>query len=392
MLIAGFAPLSRRIFHVLPTLLANVVFGRILNRPSPRGPLFVTWLLTFDCNAFCGFCGTHSLKKIFPEKMPIERALEIADEIADAGTWAVGFTGGEVFLSPLLFPLVERLKSRGVVVYIVTNGIGLAKYAQRLVELEVDVIQVSLDFADAELHDRNRKVGGLYEGALAGLREIKRLRKKRKPIIKTNTVVMKENIDDIDIILSKLESLVDYVYAQPISYGMKNSPHNRGRERIYKYVFEKDEEASIRETYNAQLLHRAGFSGRYYREVPDYWFNPQYLAETTPCWAPFLRLMIQPTGEVLHCGANDNFGVVGDLKTSSLMSAWNSPAMRQQRAIIGAKKNNCICWSRDTSFNAAIKSVPLVNDLPYMGADETAYDEPQPTSEKQRSSDVKTDG
>jgi len=324
--------------------------------------------------------------------MPIERALEIADEIADAGTWAVGFTGGEVFLSPLLFPLVERLKSRGVVVYIVTNGIGLAKYAQRLVELEVDVIQVSLDFADAELHDRNRKVGGLYEGALAGLREIKRLRKKRKPIIKTNTVVMKENIDDIDIILSKLESLVDYVYAQPISYGMKNSPHNRGRERIYKYVFEKDEEASIRETYNAQLLHRAGFSGRYYREVPDYWFNPQYLAETTPCWAPFLRLMIQPTGEVLHCGANDDFGVVGDLKTSSLMSAWNSPAMRQQRAIIGAKKNNCICWSRDTSFNAAIKSVPLVNDLPYMGSDETAYDEPQPTSEKQRSSDVKTDG
>ena len=199
MLIAGFAPWSRRIFHVLPTLLANVVFGRILNRPSPRGPLFVTWLLTFDCNAFCGFCGTHSLKKIFPEKMPIERALEIADEIADAGTWAVGFTGGEVFLSPLLFPLVERLKSRGVVVYIVTNGMGLTKYAQRLVELEVDVIQVSLDFADAELHDRNRKVGGLYEGALAGLREIKRLRKKRKPIIKTNTVVMKENIDDIDI-------------------------------------------------------------------------------------------------------------------------------------------------------------------------------------------------
>lgn len=380
MLVAGFAPLNGRIFSVLPTLIANVVFGRILNRPSPRGPLFVTWLLTFDCNAFCGFCGTHTLKKAFPAKLSLERALEIADEIADAGTWAVGFTGGEVFLSPLLFPLIERLKSRGVVVYVVTNGLGLKGYAQRLVDLNVDIVQVSLDFADAARHDGNRKVAGLYEEALAGLREIKRLRTNGRPVIKTNTVVMKENIAEIDLILDELEKVADRVHAQPISYGLENNPHNRGRERIYKYVFEKDEQAPTQAAYEKGILHRRGFGGRYYREVLDYWFDPQRLAETTPCWAPFLRLLIQPTGEVLQCGANDEFGVVGNLIDTPLMAAWNSPEMRRQRAVIGAKKNNCICWSRDTSFNAAIKSVPLANLLPYLGPDEATL--PPPTKRK----------
>ena len=205
--VANFVPASSRLFSACITLTANILFGRILNLKIPRGPLVVTWLVTFDCNAFCGFCGTHTLKKKFPETISLSRALEIADEIADAGTWVVGFTGGEVFMSPLLFPLIERLKQRGLVVYIVTNGLNLKDHAAKLVELKVDFIQVSLDYSQASKHDHNRKVRGLFKSALEGIEEIKKIRKSNIPVIKSNTVIMKDNLDSIDEILDYLESL-----------------------------------------------------------------------------------------------------------------------------------------------------------------------------------------
>ncbi|SVE32884.1 uncharacterized protein METZ01_LOCUS485738, partial [marine metagenome] len=238
--IANFVPASSRLFSAFITLTANILFGRILNLKIPRGPLVVTWLVTFDCNAFCGFCGTHTLKKKFPETISLSRALEIADEIADAGTWVVGFTGGEVFMSPLLFPLIERLKQRGLVVYIVTNGLNLKNHAAKLVELKVDFIQVSLDYSQASKHDYNRKVRGLFKSALEGIEEIKKIRKSNIPVIKSNTVIMKDNLDSIDEILDYLETVVDKAHAQPISFEYESSPHHRGINRMKNYIFEAD--------------------------------------------------------------------------------------------------------------------------------------------------------
>jgi MoaA/NifB/PqqE/SkfB family radical SAM enzyme len=89
----------------------------------------VTWLPTFDCNAYCQFCGTHILHKKTPEALSRERSLEIAEEIGRSKTWVVGFTGGEVLLWPFLFDVIRILKQHHVIVYIVTNGLLLEKFS-----------------------------------------------------------------------------------------------------------------------------------------------------------------------------------------------------------------------------------------------------------------------
>lgn len=376
--IANFAPLSPRFLTACVTLAANLLFGRVLNRSVPRGPLFVTWLLTFDCNAFCGFCGTHTLKNKYPEALSLERALEIADEIADSGTWVVGFTGGEVFMSPLLFPLIERLKQRGLIVYVVTNGLHLEDYATRLVDLKVDFVQISIDFADPDLHDDNRKVKGLFRSAFAGIDKIKEIRKSAIPAVKTNTVIMQDNLETMDTILDYLDSKVDSVHAQPISYEYENSPHHRDKDRIHKYVFDPNNRDEIEHKLRDKVFSRPGFGGSYFKMISAYWFDPATLVEKVPCWAPFLRLMIQPNGDILHCGANSRFGAVGNLLNQSLMSVWNGLAIREHRSVIGAKKNGCICWTRDTAFNAMMKDVPLVNRLPYLGTQSEKSNVPLP--------------
>jgi MoaA/NifB/PqqE/SkfB family radical SAM enzyme len=231
----------------------------------------------------------------------------------------------------------------------------------------VDYVVVSLDFDDPQEHNDNRKFAGLFESAVSGIEELKRLRRNGRPGIRTNTVLMKENLARAGEILDYLDGIVDDVHVQPISYGLENNPHNRGRERIYKYVFDESERAETERHLEEQVLSRKSFANNYFRKIKDYWFEPEKLAQKTPCWAPFLRMLIQPTGEVLHCAANSEFGVVGNLTDQALMEVWNGDQLRGDREIIGRKKNNCICWSRDTSFNSFMDDLPLANRLPYLG-------------------------
>lgn len=350
------------------TFAVTVLYGRVLNRPSPRGPLFVTWHLTFDCNAFCSFCATHKVHKRHPPTLGLERALEIADEIAASGTWVVGFTGGEVLMSPLLFPLVRRLKSRGVTCYLVTNGLLLESLADEVVDSGLDWIVVSIDSDKPAEHDRNRHVEGLFDKALAGIAAVKRLRCGPRPQIKTTTVITRWNLERMIPILDHLGGMVDRASAQPITWGYKDHPHGKSKDSLHSYVF-RDNERQMVETAFARLAETyPAFRNRYFRLIPTYWFEPDALERTVPCWSPFLRLSITPEGETVHCAAR--FPAVGSLADQPLMAAWNSPAMRRQRDLVRRRQNHCICWSQDSSFNALMSSLPLANRLPVIGKGE----------------------
>lgn len=375
MLIAGFAPLSKRFFRGVLCLFNNVLFGRVLNKRVPDGPLFVSWVLTYDCNAFCTFCGTHRLKKQFAETISEKRAIEIADEIARFGTWVVGFTGGEVFLSPLLFPLIRRLKQHGLVVYVVTNGRNLQDHAKDLVDIGLDFVVVSLDTDKAEVHDELRKSDGLFNDAVEGILEIRRLRGSHGPIIKTNTVLMRENIEHSDRILKFFRSIADRVEVQPIAFDYTNSPHNRDKNRVDRFLVDDFGSAMVDKYLSENVVPFADGSKSYIKRFSDYWFDSQKLAEKIACWAPFLRMQILPNGDVMHCAANPRFGAVGNVNKDNILNVWNSAEIRKHRAIIGRKKNNCTCWTKDTSFNNLIHDVRIPNLLPAIGLKEEDFEQ-----------------
>jgi radical SAM protein with 4Fe4S-binding SPASM domain len=80
-------------------------------------------------------------------------------------------TGGEPFLRPDFFPLLERLLATGFEVYVLSNGTLInAEKAQRLAALGVDGVQVSLEGTE-ETHDRIRGRGS-FTAAVAGIRHL----------------------------------------------------------------------------------------------------------------------------------------------------------------------------------------------------------------------------
>lgn len=137
-------------------------------------PLYVVWEVTLDCNARCVHCYSNSSFGRGPGGIwPTGDALELIDQLGDAGVLILALSGGEVLLRPDWERLVERGVSKGLRVTLATNGLRVSKdVARRLRELGIWNVTVSLDGAVAETHDRIRGQPGIFDAACAAVRRL----------------------------------------------------------------------------------------------------------------------------------------------------------------------------------------------------------------------------
>ena len=164
------------------------------------------WLLspriTDRCNHRCAICGQwgktgYNAREDTPKvkgEVPLEVYKRVIDEVAPMKVH-VYITGGEPFLYKPLVPFVNYVKQKGLTVQIVTNGVGLEKNAETIVENGWDMLCVSLD-GPKEIHDKCRGVQGAFDTAVNGILKIQRLKKEKKkpkPAFFTITTISKNN-------------------------------------------------------------------------------------------------------------------------------------------------------------------------------------------------------
>lgn len=352
-----------KILSAVLTFLSNIVRTKIFNVDAKRGPLFITWLPTFRCNANCLTCSTHELSRIYQEGISLEKAKEIAHQIGRAKTWAVGFSGGEALLWPHLFEVIKVLKAYGVTTWIITNGLIFKDKIDQIIDAKIDTVVVSIDSLNPQEHNQNRGKPGLLEAMMEGIELLKQKRRGKKPVIKSTTVLSKKNYPEIEEIVSQLSKIVDVVTVQPIATDYAHNPHNVKESVRADFLPTFEDEQAIREKIRKLAELYPGLNSHYFQGIPDYWFHREKLLKVK-CWSPFLRLRIMPDGKVVHCIANSRYGAVGDLKEMTLMEVWNSSIMKSHREEIRKHCQNCICWTQDTSYNALLGSLPLINKLP----------------------------
>lgn len=126
---------------------------------------YFQWHFMNSCNLRCAHCyqeGYHF------EDMNLEQLLQVAKEISKAlSKWnmlgRLSLTGGEPFLSPYLFDLIDYIESDDNVKQfdILTNGTCINdKHIERLkVATKLRQIQISLDGPTQETHDSVRGLG-----------------------------------------------------------------------------------------------------------------------------------------------------------------------------------------------------------------------------------------
>jgi radical SAM protein with 4Fe4S-binding SPASM domain len=124
----------------------------------PYSPVTAVWEITFACNMRCKHCGSKC-SEAAPDELSEAESLDLCDQIGAMKLQYVTLSGGEPFMRPDWWKIAQRLKQRGVIPNILSNGWFIdEKIVARAVAVGVSNIGLSIDGL-RESHDFMRRPG-----------------------------------------------------------------------------------------------------------------------------------------------------------------------------------------------------------------------------------------
>jgi radical SAM protein with 4Fe4S-binding SPASM domain len=135
-----------------------------------NAPFLVVWDFTHRCNLKCKHC-YQDAQTALPDELTTREALGLLEEMAEAGVVAVAFSGGEPLMRRDFFEVAHHAHELGMYVSLATNGTLITpEVAERLKEIGVDYVEMSIDGKDAASHDAFRGIPGAFDRTVAGIR------------------------------------------------------------------------------------------------------------------------------------------------------------------------------------------------------------------------------
>ncbi len=101
-----------RISHYLRALAGHCPAPRVAPPGSSRPPV-VIWNLLRRCNLTCKHCYATSADSVFRDELDTPAALQVIDDLHDAGVRVLILSGGEPLLREDLFQLSAYARDKG---------------------------------------------------------------------------------------------------------------------------------------------------------------------------------------------------------------------------------------------------------------------------------------
>jgi radical SAM protein with 4Fe4S-binding SPASM domain len=327
------------------------------------------WLLslriTHRCNHRCAICAqwgqsgynaTEDTPKVAGE-VPVEIYRKVIDEVAPKKVH-VYITGGEPFLYRPLVPLINYVKEKGLTVQVVTNGVGLEKNAETIVENEWDMICVSFD-GPKEIHDKCRGVAGAFETAVKGIaaiQEAKKRKKKKNPAIFVITTISGNNQYTLLDTVKEAEKLrpdgiiIYYSWFTQEWIGQKHTKianellgitpfawkgYVRDTTKLdLKKIVEQVEEIKSKKRF-AKVLFVPDLK---LEEIEKYYTEPENFFGYKKCISPWFQLDVMPNGDVVTCRDFPDF-VTGNINEKPILEIYNNEKYRKFRRALRSCDN-----------------------------------------------------
>lgn len=331
-------------------------------------PEAMTLFLTHCCNLRCKMCGQWGdngvTRKMSPDLIKKELPFyEFKNFMDDVSVFKPNITlfGGEPLLYSHCLDLIRYIKSKNMHCLMVTNGSLLNKFAEDLVDVRLDELNLSLD-GDKNLHDEIRGIPGLFERITNGLKVINRVKKERgfkKPLINLQCTITKYNYRQLDELLE----VVKDVGADSLTF------HNLiflGRDLIEKqkvydrllgcssgdwegFVFEPEIEPEVLYSKITEIMaKKQRFMVDFYpnfslKGLKEYYEEPAYLPSEYParCLSPWMTAYIFPDGQVLPC-LNFDYSY-GNIKNNKFTEIWNGTSAIKYRTVLKEKNIFPVC-------------------------------------------------
>jgi len=117
------------------------MFARAMQ--SPSHPILVQIVPIRRCNLDCAYCNEYDRTS---EPVPLKTMLARIDRLAELGATIITLSGGEPTLHPGLDAIIGRIRERGAIATLITNGLLLTpERIRRLNGAGLDYLQISID-------------------------------------------------------------------------------------------------------------------------------------------------------------------------------------------------------------------------------------------------------
>src|SRR4029077_6782130 len=110
---------------------------------STEHPVLAHLIPIRRCNLACEYCNEYD---DFSQPVTTEIMFQRVDKLAELGTSVITISGGEPLLHPELDEIIRRIRKRGMIAGLITNGYLLvADRIERLNKAGLEWLQISID-------------------------------------------------------------------------------------------------------------------------------------------------------------------------------------------------------------------------------------------------------
>ncbi|HTS50769.1 MAG TPA: radical SAM protein, partial [Bryobacteraceae bacterium] len=156
---------------IVRTVRETRMFARAMQ--SDSHPILVQIVPIRRCNLDCTYCNEYDRVS---DPVPLEVMLARIDRLGELGATIVTLSGGEPTLHPGLEAIIGRIRERGAIATLITNGLLLTpERIQRWNQAGLDYLQISIDnvrpddVSKKSLQVLDRKLEWLASGAEFGV-------------------------------------------------------------------------------------------------------------------------------------------------------------------------------------------------------------------------------
>ncbi|MDP2848306.1 MAG: radical SAM protein [Humidesulfovibrio sp.] len=298
--------------------------------------------ITTRCNALCCYCPRTALgERWSSQDMPVALFRSLLRFLGR--TKQIHLQGwGEPLLHPHFFDMVSWCKEKGLMVSTTTNGNMLdADSMKRLVELEVDVIGVSLAGVRPETNDAMRSGTSMAQlvAKMGQLAEMKTQMGRQRPEVHLAYLNVSDSLEDLAI-------LPELAAAMGISKVMISEPSPALTPEVPGRTHDRERKAlALREAAYSRIQARSQGLG-----VDVFWAS--CLRESAGCGCtenPGAACVVGVEGHVAPCvfcadvlaGTGEARATAslafGDIRQTSLTRIWNAPEYIRFRTLFSPK-------------------------------------------------------
>jgi MoaA/NifB/PqqE/SkfB family radical SAM enzyme len=181
--------------------------------------------ITYRCNLKCKICDFWKPEYEGRSELSLSEIKIIGKKLSRLGTLILSLAGGEPLIREDIFDVITALNKANHFPILITNGWFVDQTVARdILRAGLQEISVSVDYSDPARHDAMRGKKGSWARAIRALELLNRARPDARNRVHMITVLMDDNIDDV-------ENMMKIARELGVTYMVNLYSYNRGAKK-----------------------------------------------------------------------------------------------------------------------------------------------------------------